>query len=1580
MEPGTTRIASPSGVVVKNRSSSGCLIVRKKGDGLGGGSSSSRKQYESKKVRKKVKVESSDSESSGELLMPPARRPGPETIRVCNSLSALERGGNVGSGEISRKRERMEQIRRNGDDMVEGNGLERRDKKVKLEVFDFDEYDGAGAERMRRRQFDGDGVSLGGGRFMGTMHSGRGSFDREFESGSSRHIVDKRKITYFDRGRYLRDSVDHSRIKVKREGTQHTPSLLKEKFNSDESIRVQGKNGVLKVMVNKKKPGGSVEHYEHRKPVESRLSGRAEGTSKRNVPIQLPPRLETKSAEKQGLLLRPEKKQITRKSLSSKEDSKGDEQDSENNDTSMNLEVKNIKAHTSSKKITSENEQTPVHDKLPTTKSSEGKIRRGSGTEKQKLREQIREMLLNKGWTIDYRPRRNRDYLDAVYINPGGTAYWSIIKAYDALQKQLIEDDQEAKAKGASSSFAPIADDVLNQLTRKTRKKMEKDLMMKKKKQRADDIDSGKERQIKRTAGKKHHMNGNDSDSNEDKLSSYIKQGGKSVKTKLPENSVTGSSSKSQNATTDKSFSESDPKLLHGRKSRKHGRCTLLVRSSNKGLNSESDDFVPYTGKLTVLSWLVDSGIVQVSQKVQYRRRKRVMLEGWITREGIHCGCCSKILTVSKFELHAGSKLPQPYQNIYLDSGVSLLQCQIDAWEKQENSGKISFHSVDVDGNDPNDDTCGICGDGGDLICCDGCPSTFHQSCLDIQMLPPGDWHCPNCTCKFCGLASGTIDKENDATVYALHTCDLCEKKYHDCCTKDMSALLANSNMSGHSFCGKSCKELFEHLKKYLGTKHELDAGFTWCLVRRTNDDSEAASRGVTQRVECNSKLAVALTVMDECFLPVVDRRSGINLIHNSLYNSGSNFSRLNYTGFYTAILERGDEIISAASIRFHGTKLAEMPFIGTRHIYRHQGMCRRLFSAIEHALCSLKVEKLVIPAISELVHTWTTAFGFTHLEESLRQEMRSLNMLVFPGIDMLQKLLVEPGKLDDAEQFENGGVVSVNPNVVNRLDIDSLALQDPHESEDASSNPANKINTECSDASQDISSQGLTGRTVCSKSHSEERLSDSVSENCASPSNSSHGVLEKKNKISTSSPINDISPINDMSPKCQLIPPNGKSTNGLPSDHSDCHELPALCQATACSDLGTVKNLVEPVSDGKPHALTDMNCGLPGLARNPVLDSRVVDNALSFKEFDMNAAQVEVLEAGLLVNPSQGNNIKEKNENVDYSSSVLNNAFTDMDSDSPELDQNSVLDSRVADNALSTKEFDMNDAPVEVLEAGSLVNLSEGNNTKVNNENVDDSGSVLNHAFTDMKSGSPGLDQNPVLDSQVADNSLSFKEVDMNDAHVEVLEAVSLVNSSQGNNTKENNKSVDVSDSVLNHTFTYINSGSPGLDQNPVLDSRVADNSLSFKEVNMNDVHVGVLEAGSLVNSSRGNNNNWNNKNVDVSHSALNHGYTDMNSDSPRLDQNPVLDSQVVDSALSFKEFDMNDALVEIVEAGPLVNLTQGNNTKENNENSVFIHDGESSLQVRSDLNGEIAYEGEKKSHLDTKVASNEMHLMKLA
>lgn len=98
---------------------------------------------------------------------------------------------------------------------------------------------------------------------------------------------------------------------------------------------------------------------------------------------------------------------------------------------------------------------------------------------------------------------------------------------------------------------------------------------------------------------------------------------------------------------------------------------------------------------------------------------------------------------------------------------------------------------------------------------------------------------------------------------------------------KPHQALNYRMNLTIFSFL-----QVFRKLQKLIGVRHELEAGFYWSIVRRSEDPSNSISR-MYQTVENNSKIAVAYAVMDECFVPIIDQRSGINLIHNVVYNCG---------------------------------------------------------------------------------------------------------------------------------------------------------------------------------------------------------------------------------------------------------------------------------------------------------------------------------------------------------------------------------------------------------------------------------------------------------------------------------------------------------------------------------------------------------------------------------------------------------------------------------------------------------------------------------------------------------------------
>ncbi|KAL1548613.1 increased DNA methylation 1-like [Salvia divinorum] len=1039
------------GGVLKKKSSSGCLIIRKKiENGYSGGRWEGLSCHSNERKRPRFGAGGFGASDEDEGFMRKVNR------------KSLDNGS---MGYSRSEFENMEYGRSNlGIDL---GSSERRSK------FDEDhEFD----ERRMRHEYLEDRYKMVGCR--------GGENSKDFFIGSSRGnlVADRRHSFYFDGSSCGRSKgAEYTNWRNKgfdlEEAEEEMPgslSRLKYPEGADEPIRLQGKNGVLKVMVNKKK---KIElHSGHRRydsrAVEERIRSRSEDVPRDDQLFRIPTNPVSKPPENQGLWMEKEKMNISLEKVKPKLSrgikikeseiigtSKGiivREMETDVADTALKLAPPGLQVSSSKKAVKKEEERAAIDNFTP-IKGKEGKMKRGGCTEKQLLREKIREMLIDAGWTIDYRPRRNRDYLDAVYINPGGTAYWSIIKAYDALKKQLEEDKSKSKLVIDSPSFAPLSEDLINKLTRQTKKKIEEAM----KRNRKED---GLSKSAKRSPGRDDGES-SDSDQNEETLSSCRKHNQKLLRRTFPdmdqasdgelvlacELSNDSPKSKSRKIKVDINTSASNCNVLQGRTSKVIGRCTLLVRRSDKGENTESDGYVPYSGKRTVLAWMIDSGTAQLSEKVQYmnRRRNRVMLEGWVTRDGIHCGCCSKILTVSKFELHAGSKLRQPFQNIFLESGPSLLQCQLDAWNKQGGSACRDFHTVGVDGGDPDDDACGICGDGGALICCDSCPSTFHQTCLEIQMLPSGDWYCPNCICKFCG----DIDADE------LTRCSFCVEKYHKSCSKGM--LASSLSLNGAWFCGLQCQQFYDHLQKILGVKHELEGGFSWSLIQRT-DVSDASHRGFPQRVESNSKIAVALSVMNECFLPIIDRRSGINMICNVFYNIGSNFNRLNFCGFYTVILERGDEIVSAASLRIQGTRLAEMPFIGTREIYRRQGMCRRLLSAIETELRYLKVEQLVIPAVSEHMHMWTSVFGFHQLEDGLKKEIKSMNMLVFPGTDMLQKRLAKHS--DDMKVSESIKNQSQLPVMVEKSDIDSPMEYEKQMSNDSGVGHDTKTNDQFSD------------------------------------------------------------------------------------------------------------------------------------------------------------------------------------------------------------------------------------------------------------------------------------------------------------------------------------------------------------------------------------------------------------------------------------------------------------------------------------------------------------------------------------
>ncbi|KAI4373389.1 hypothetical protein MLD38_011518 [Melastoma candidum] len=410
-----------------------------------------------------------------------------------------------------------------------------------------------------------------------------------------------------------------------------------------------------------------------------------------------------------------------------------------------------------------------------------------------------------------------------------------------------------------------------------------------------------------------------------------------------------------------------------------------------------------------LLSWLIDKNIILPREKLSCRRdaNSPTLAIGRASRLGIKCGCCQAVFSLRAFVDHAGITGSRPASRIFLADGRSLLDCQLQAL-----CGKGSSLSTKESGNsrrrsdchkDESDDICTVCHDGGEMILCDQCPSTFHVKCVGLREVPDGEWFCPTCCCFSCNQRQfkQTFVGSTDGDIFHCH-------RYHIGCLRAKGTDRPESIHEGRRYCSISCEKISENLDMLL--EKAVTAGkdnLTWTLLKcPERDDASHDAPQTEAEAEIQSRLHLALDVMQECFETIEEPFTNSDLIEDVIFNRRSPLHRLNFCGFYTVLLERNDELISVATIRIYGKRVAEVPLVGTRLQHRRHGMCRVLINMLEMVLKILGVERLVLPAVPGVLNTWTTSFGFKEMTESERADLRGFTFLDFQGTIMCSKQL----------------------------------------------------------------------------------------------------------------------------------------------------------------------------------------------------------------------------------------------------------------------------------------------------------------------------------------------------------------------------------------------------------------------------------------------------------------------------------------------------------------------------------------------------------------------------------------------
>ncbi|KAL0327847.1 UNVERIFIED_CONTAM: Increased DNA methylation 1 [Sesamum calycinum] len=368
------------------------------------------------------------------------------------------------------------------------------------------------------------------------------------------------------------------------------------------------------------------------------------------------------------------------------------------------------------------------------------------------------------------------------------------------------------------------------------------------------------------------------------------------------------------------------------------GRSMLLCDSCVQPKESDpSDAQISHTSRrdLRMHKSVLAEDVLPEGTALSYVIHGEKKLQGYKKDGGIFCTCCRKV-----FEAHAGfASHRKPYMSIYTSNGVSLHQPSLELSKSRKSS------------TEEHDDLCSICGDGGDLLCCENCPRGFHTA------IPRGIWYCkysqnmfekekfaePDANAlaagrvpgvdpleaitQWCIRVVGTFEPEiggcaicrrhdfckSKFTARTIIICDQCEKEYHVGCLKEQNMDDLKELPEGDLFCCRPCNNINSALQKLIGDGEQrlpealLDVMKMKCEGQDLHKNPELGIRwrllrGKKATEDSRVWLSGAVNIFHDRFDPISDAGRGrVDLIPHMVY--GRHLKDQDFCGMYCAAL-----------------------------------------------------------------------------------------------------------------------------------------------------------------------------------------------------------------------------------------------------------------------------------------------------------------------------------------------------------------------------------------------------------------------------------------------------------------------------------------------------------------------------------------------------------------------------------------------------------------------------------------------------------------------------------------------------